>query len=110
MKTQPTPPLAAVAQPRLVRVSLSDDVIPKGCYCYDENGNCPYWHLFKSLPKQENGYCHRLKAGDWEIDRLSLLWDQVKECGINDDEDISSANAKDMPSAGGEPPTTQTTE
>ena len=41
--------------------------IPKGIYCYDENGNCPYWSIDKSLPEQENGYCAYLKQSDWDI-------------------------------------------
>lgn len=84
-------------------------IIPKGPYCYDENGLCPYWdsHNIPHYSDMENGYCKYLEKGDWEINTekrwtspnheepvsanqiglpLSLLWDQVKECGINDDE------------------------
>ena len=60
--------------------------IPSGCYCYDENGLCPYWSKRKDKPDQENGYCEYLKKGDWEHDFFGLLWDQVKECGENDDD------------------------
>lgn len=71
--------------------------IPLGSYCYDikeitVNGTikiktipCPFWELRKDKPEQENGYCHFLKSGDWESEESSLLWDGVKECGINDD-------------------------
>ena len=69
-----------------MKTKLDEKLIPKGGYCYDENGLCPYWDMLKSQPKQMNGYCHFLKCGDWEIDGLHLLWDQVKECGINDNE------------------------
>ena len=63
--------------------------IPRGLYCYDENGVCPYWSILKDKPYQENGYCSYMKIGDWEADHFfSLLWDQVKECGINDDWDV----------------------
>ena len=85
--------------------------IPKGMYCYDHNGTCPYWSEDKSLPEQENGYCYYLKQSDWDINEevnnkngvevldcktntkfkadahdysCSLLWDMVKECGINE--------------------------
>jgi len=81
-------------------------IIPKGDYCYsrDENGNqvnCPYWSSRPDKPNQENGYCAYLEEGDWEVNADSeeydpktgevrelrwpcnLLWDQVKECGIN---------------------------
>ena len=61
-------------------------VIPKGDYCYDENGNCPYWDLLASKPKQDNGFCWFDETGDW-IDG-GLRWDQCKSCGRNlsDDE------------------------
>jgi hypothetical protein len=31
-------------------------VIPKGYFCYDENGVCPYWSIKEDLPEQENGF------------------------------------------------------
>ena len=57
--------------------------IPMGSYCYDENGVCPYWSLDHSKPKQLNGYCAFLEVGNWEQPDgwITLLWDQVKECG-----------------------------
>jgi len=81
-------------------------LIPQGFYCYTrlKNGKlklCPYWSKIKNRRKQENGYCSYLGKGDWEINQeeewinvdtgeivkgnLSLLWDMVKECGINED-------------------------
>jgi hypothetical protein len=81
--------------------------IPNGSYCYGENGKCPFWDIDESKPSQENGYCHYLKKGDWDFNSEGgtitdmktgetfhiehnpfngLLWDQVKECGINDDD------------------------
>lgn len=69
--------------------------IPPGSYCYEllevspegvqKVKPCPFWELRKDKPSQDNGYCHYLKRGDWECSELSLLWDGVKECGINDD-------------------------
>jgi len=73
--------------------------IPPGHYCYKRlqpypNSNhltrlnievCPYWSCDRNKPPQENGYCAYLEAGDWE--HGGLLWDQVKECGINEDEE-----------------------
>ena len=59
--------------------------IPHGIYCYDVNGICPYWDSDLSKGEQNYGYCHYLKSGDWEDEGFSLLWDQVKECGINND-------------------------
>jgi len=60
-------------------------VISKGVYCYDENGTCPFWEMRTDKREQENGYCHWLQEGDWEEKGSSLLWDQCKKCGINDD-------------------------
>lgn len=63
----------------------SHDVIPKGTYCYGEKGPCPYWGSAPDQERQNNGYCALLKSGDWQHDGIGLLWDQCKECGINDD-------------------------
>lgn len=56
--------------------------IPKGIYCYDENGICPYWSKDYDREEQNNGYCQFLKMGDWNFP-FGLLWDQVKECDVN---------------------------
>lgn len=64
-------------------MSLDKSKIPRGIYCYDENGTCPYWGYNPTKPKQESGYCEYLEYGDWECERLSLLWDMCKECGVN---------------------------
>lgn len=72
--------------------------IPKGCYCYDENGTCPFWSLDIDRPYQRNGYCSFLQVGDWDTrvpddmpgfpeSALSLIWDQCKECGVNEDDE-----------------------
>ena len=68
-------------------------VIPKKtfyCYTRDENNKCnlcPLWDSDKTKEYQEDGYCHYLKRGDWQENGTLHLWDQVKECGINDDID-----------------------
>lgn len=93
---------------RKLKAEKGTSVIPKGCYCYDENGTCPYWDKIEGAPKQYNGYCWYLEQGDMEILAeddfteqntgevrkgkdlpfpVSLLWDQCKECGINDDDE-----------------------
>lgn len=66
---------------------LDKTKIPKGYYCYDKNGICPYWEKRDDKPEMESGYCRFLGVGDWEQKHLSLLWDQVKECGENNDDD-----------------------
>jgi hypothetical protein len=45
------------------------EYIPKGIYCYDDDGNdCPFWDLkLGEYPEQEEGYCHYLKKSDWEL-------------------------------------------
>lgn len=71
--------------------------IPKGLYCYsdlvvsiDGDGTprwkanvCPYWSMDLDREEQSEGYCAFLGEGDWEDNSgASLLWDQVKECGV----------------------------
>lgn len=43
---------------------------------------CPYWDRVDGYHYQNNGFCHWLDSGDWESKGHSLLWDQVKECGL----------------------------
>ena len=66
-------------------------LIPRGMYCYKiisvENNilktkNCPYREIRNDKPKQMNGYCNYLEAGDWEGDGMGLIWDGCKECNI----------------------------
>ena len=68
-------------------LAIAKQGIPKGIYCYGKNGICYYWDKNPKKHSQECGYCHYLEFGDWETEHLSLLWDQVKECGINDEID-----------------------
>jgi len=86
-------------------IEISINKIPFGDYCYDKSGLCPYWSKIKSLPKQYNGYCSFLKKSDIDLSGetectnlktgeivngddmpfgVSLLWDQVKSCNINE--------------------------
>jgi hypothetical protein len=60
-----------------------EELIPQGLYCYDENGKCPFWWKDIDKPEQENGYCLYMKKGDWDLGG-GLLWDQCKECGVNE--------------------------
>lgn len=93
------------------RMDEAAKVVPNGMYCYEwltepklvivdgvprirgESRMCPYWKLHGGKRPQENGYCRLLKVGDWtppEKGGTFLLWDQVKECGVNhghDEED-----------------------
>ena len=72
---------------RRLKREQGEVVIPQGCYCYDENGVCPYLSDRKDKPPQMNSYCWFLEIGDWEEKGSGLLWDQCKECGINDEID-----------------------
>ena len=65
---------------------MDESRIPHGPYCYDENGVCPYWSRRDDKPKQASGYCAFLDSGDWEGPGIGLLWDQCKECGVNDED------------------------
>lgn len=85
------------------------------CYSCKTRRSCPYWSKRHDKPKMNNGYCAYLGQGDWDLNRvknwrkiyakgkkrkgkrepwqsayemgfyLSLLWDQVKACGIRED-------------------------
>jgi hypothetical protein len=58
--------------------------IPLGTYCYDENGVCPYWKIVGI----KCGYCAYMDMSDEDFEGYcSLLWDQVKECDLNLDEE-----------------------
>lgn len=92
---------------------LSDEYankcIPKGCYCYDENGYCPF--KTREIIQTENGvvsipHCLYLGESDlhctdeefemllkhfncdedtiWDKYPLDLLWDSCKCCDMND--------------------------
>lgn len=84
------------------RMAKAAEVVPQGLYCYGQTGpfqemtrrdgsvimamptrRCPHWTINGHKRDQESGYCRLMKKGDWMRDGPSLLWDQVKECGIN---------------------------
>lgn len=65
--------------------------IPHGMYCYDSGIVCPYWDYSRIAElvygSQLYGYCYYLGESDYNWD-TQLLWDQCKECGIDEiDED-----------------------
>ena len=66
--------------------------IPHGPYCYTRDPVtgaktvCPYWARRGDRPAQLDGYCGLLDHGDWMEDGgVTHLFDQLKECGVNDD-------------------------
>lgn len=62
-----------------------EDLIPKNTiYCYDENGNCPFWACYFDEESWDYIYvCHYLNEFDRKYE-LSLIWDQCKLCGISE--------------------------
>ena len=69
------------------------DSIPHGPYCYSGSRNpadknykpCPYWEMFPETEESgAKGHCSYLAKTDGDSG-FDLLWDQVKECGINYD-------------------------
>lgn len=86
---------------------IDDTKIPEGFYCYSEQGLCPYYSHEVIALDVEIPYCLYLEKGDLtglteeEFDDilletgltadelfkehpLDILWDQCKECGVND--------------------------
>ena len=77
-------------------------VVPKGDYCYKlkkviidktrnnmpvlKVRNCPYWCWDTRYPGEKVGYCRYMKTGDYDEGSCGLLFDQIKECGINNKE------------------------
>lgn len=75
---------------------MNESLIPKNTYyCYSdatevvENGTwhlkvnpCPFWGKDKTKPEQLSGTCSYLNITDYDNGPFSLLWDQVKECGV----------------------------
>jgi hypothetical protein len=76
------------------RRAMAEKVVPPGPYCYDATHPCPYWKRRTDKPDQLFGFCRLLKVGDATQGRLRngvpratmLLFDMVKECGVNLDE------------------------
>jgi hypothetical protein len=76
-----------------VPVVRAENRIPHGAYCYAAKREsyfpvtpCVYWKLRADHPSQMNGWCDYLATGDMMEDGTSLLWDQVKECGIKEED------------------------
>jgi len=60
-------------------------LIPKGPYCYGSNGIiCPFWRKNNKKADELSGYCELLEIGDWMGDGMGDLWQQIKECSINE--------------------------
>lgn len=68
--------------------------IPTGDYCYsiqsidNQSGRihtsvCPYWSVDNNQAPQNNGCCKLLAIADADDSSDGLLWDQIKNCGLN---------------------------
>jgi len=83
---------------RFIRAKL---VVPKGVYCYKirkidydntlsdgkpiiRTNRCPYWSWDRRYPDEDVGYCKYLNLSDRDENSNGLIWDQIKECGVND--------------------------
>lgn len=89
---------------------IDDSKIPKGVYCYDEKGVCPYYSQKVVAFDIIIPYCLYLDQGDlcgltneeflklkkiwaktdeelYKMFPLDLLWDSVKECGVNEEDE-----------------------
>ena len=66
--------------------------VPQGLYCYTYINStylrCLFWDMDSKHHHQNNGYCHLIGKGDWQLDG-GLLWDQCKECDINTNIEIT---------------------
>ena len=79
-----------------ISIIHAERMIPNGEYCYSnlnidhsftppkiKTSTCMFWDKMAGYEDQQSGYCHYLKVGDMDPDGTFLLFDQVKECGIN---------------------------
>lgn len=95
-------------------IETARQIVPQGPYCYTladvaypdgigkppriKHAACPFYRKRTDWPEQADGYCRFLKAGDSTKGRdrngnprsTMLLWDQVKECGVNDDLELET--------------------
>lgn len=69
--------------------------IPIGSYCYRDGIVCPHWHKTAMGAR-----CDLLDREDVAMCWHHLVWDQVKECGINPDPKLSPKHS--MPEPEGE--------
>lgn len=65
--------------------------IPFGPYCYSGRFEtfyrCPHWQINTDEPNQMNGECLFLDTKDFDGTSGGLLWDSIKDCGINEDDE-----------------------
>ena len=89
----------------MIKDKIAKLIIPKHtCYCYTLrkgknntkswlNGykvkSCPYWKQLNKKDEYGNKicYCKYLKQESEYQDPFNLIWDMVKECGLNDEWD-----------------------
>lgn len=88
---------------KIIPIVRLETLVPAGDYCYTpmpapspDSGfrmkvkPCPFWSkpaaMVAAYGEQMSGYCSYLRQGDWMPDGTFMLWDQVKECGVNYDD------------------------
>jgi hypothetical protein len=84
---------------KALKANKDESLIPNNSsYCYESitqskteagvfpiTNLCPYWRIASDKPETLSGYCLFLKEGDWEEDGTMALFDQLKNCDINND-------------------------
>ena len=88
-----------VLPPFPIPVVRAEVLIPAGPYCYapkqapsEETGwvykikSCPFWKKLTGYQDDNAGWCDYLKTGDMVEGGTDLLFDQVKACGIKDED------------------------
>ena len=63
---------------------LRTDCVPEGPYCYRNDKKCPYLYFSQNYDKQICGYCAFLNKSGWQDNGTFLLWDECKECNLNE--------------------------
>jgi hypothetical protein len=98
---------------RAVALARSTVPIPRGPYCYqvikqipDVDASrlpilstriCPYWAGTAGKNDAiDTGYCTFTQTSDDDDKGTGLLWDQCKECGINEDDDWMENSTTDL--------------
>jgi len=57
---------------------MDESLIPEGGFCNDGRKVCPYWQHSGDI-----GICDLLGVSDDDPESFGALWDQRKECKIN---------------------------
>ncbi len=66
---------------------MDETLIPKGNYCYDDNGTCPYWRVDRAIKAdfygfgyQESVWCDYLKVNSAALDFEGIYEKNGSKC------------------------------